>query len=503
MYKLLKNLIEMDDYSVQRFVTGGSKKLPDGYIKADYIESNGTQYIDTGLIGTDLSDSEIELTIKNNTTGLNEYNFNGAYQTGKITQMGTVATSDTTCRCTINFGFTVGAGTDGLDITKFHKLYAKNGLQKANNVQVGTESFGSLNEYPFLLFARTNLVETTAIIDFNKGSSISSFWVKKNGKYVRNLVPAVKKSNGNQLFDYTRTDGIIANKYINQSGALVSANDYYISYPISVVVGETYTWRFNADSSSTTHTAPTVGFYDINNNLIGTAQHAGQIKYFNFTVPSNCVYIRCSVYTVNNAQQQAMLNKGSTPLRYETYIPEQVGMYDLSATSRNLANLYGINKTALSLNFKTGDNMTIVVNGTKASGANVISIANPNIMLPAGTYTVKIKMIDGTISNITGGAIFGINASTYSMRTTPQINKVGDIGTRTFTLTEDTLLSSLDITPSYGDVGSVWDNATFECWLYSGSDDVPYEPYQKRFYTNDGTGEFGYEYNGEKKDPTS
>lgn len=86
-------------------------------------------------------------------------------------------------------------------------------------------------------------------------------------------------------------------------------------------------------------------------------------------------------------------------------------------------------------------------------------------------------MIDGTISNITGGAIFGINASTYAMRTTPQVNKVGDIGKRTFTLTEDTLLTSLDITPSYGDVGSVWDNATFECWLYSGSDDVPYEPY--------------------------
>ena len=128
----------------------------------------------------------------------------------------------------------------------------------------------------------------------------------KNNQIVRNLVPAVKKSNGNQLFDYTRTNGIIADKYINQSGALVSANDYYLSYPISVTPGETYTWRFNADSSSTTHTAPTVGFYDASDNLISTAQHASQIKYFNFTVPSNCAYIRCSVYTVNNAQQQAM-----------------------------------------------------------------------------------------------------------------------------------------------------------------------------------------------------
>ena len=62
----------------------------------------------------------------------------------------------------------------------------------------------------------------------------------------------------------------------------------------------------------------------------------------------------------------------------------------------NIANLYGVDKTALSLNFKTGDNMTIVINGTKASGANVISVAYPNITLPAGTYTVRIKMIGGT-----------------------------------------------------------------------------------------------------------
>lgn len=222
---------------------------------------------------------------------------------------------------------------------------------------------------------------------------------------------------------------------------------------------------------------------------------------------------------------QTMLNAGSTPLPYEPYssevwhdthyimgtdtdtittLPAVIYANDTTATvglkgnmsqvgtptpttpiqpsecgemTDNIANLYGVDKTSLSLNFKTGDNMTIVINGTKASGANVISVAYPNITLPAGTYTVRIKMIGGTISNITGGVIFGINASTYSMRTTPQVSKVGDIGIRTFTLTEDTLLTSLDITPSYGDVGSVWDNATFECWLYSGSDDIPYEPY--------------------------
>ena len=168
--------------------------LPDGYTQVEYLESTGTQYIDTGLIGTDLTDKEIELTIKNNTTGLNKYNFNGAYQVEKSTQMGTVATSNTTCRCSINFGFTDAVGVDSLDITRFHKLYAKDGLQKANNVQIGTKSFGSLNEYSFLLFARTNVGGTITNIEPNAGSSISLFTVKKNGKYIRYLVPCYRNS---------------------------------------------------------------------------------------------------------------------------------------------------------------------------------------------------------------------------------------------------------------------------------------------------------------------
>jgi hypothetical protein len=63
------------------------------------------------------------------------------------------------------------------------------------------------------------------------------------------------------------------------------------------------------------------------------------------------------------------------------------------------------------------------------------------------------------------------------MRTSPQVNTVGQTGIRTFTLNEDTLLASLDIAPSYGDAGAVFSDAEFECWLYSGSDDIPYEPY--------------------------
>ena len=482
-YLIIKSKIR--PYLKNLILNKSSSILPDGYKQVKYIESTGTQYIDTGVPMSDI----VQLNGKFAFTSINDIQgFFGRYSS----QQTTIQSLANNLSNTINFRWLSINSSIPLDTNK-HSFSMSNRRTVLDDVVKNTYNLGKATDNDTLLLMARRTDGSGSGIQNYSYLKLYSFKIYKDSGLVRNLVPAIKKSNGNQLFDYTRTDGIIANKYINQAGVIVSgANDYYISYPISVTQGETYTWRFNADSISTTHTAPTVGFYDNNDNLISVAQHAIQVKYFSFTVPSNCAYIRCSVYTVNNAQEQAMLNKGARPLRYEAYIPDEVGMYDLSATSMNLANLHNINKTSLSLNFKTGDNMTIVVNGTKASGANVIAIANPNIMLPAGTYTIKIKMIDGTISNITGGAIFGINASTYAMRTSPQVNKVGDIGTRTFTLAEDTLLTSLDITPSYGDVGSVWNNATFECWLYSGSDDVPYEPYQKRFYTNDGTGEFLY-----------
>lgn len=211
-----------------------TQQLPEEYTQLDFITTTGTQYIDTGLIGTDLTDKEIELTIKNNTTGLNQFNFNGVYQLGKSTQMGTVATSTTTCRCAINFGFTDSVGVDGLDITKFHKLYVKDGLQKVNNVQIGTTSFGSLNEYHFLLFARTNVAGTTSV-EVNKGSSISLFTVKKNGKYIRYLVPCYRNSD-NKVGMYD----LATNTFYTNSGTgdFIAGNEVTIPNPVRVVTGE-------------------------------------------------------------------------------------------------------------------------------------------------------------------------------------------------------------------------------------------------------------------------
>ena len=164
--------------------------------------------------------------------------------------------------------------------------------------------------------------------------------------------------------------------------------------------------------------------------------------------------------------------QSGTPTPDSPIMPEGTG-----ERTENLANMYGIDTTWLNLTFKTDSNMTVKINGTKQDGANIRDLVHPNIVLPAGKYTIKIKMIGGSITNITGGVMFGINKSAYGMRTAPQVNTVGQVGTRTFTLNSDTLLTSLDITPSYGDTGAVFNDAVFQCWLYSGDGDVPYEPY--------------------------
>jgi hypothetical protein len=97
------------------------------------------------------------------------------------------------------------------------------------------------------------------------------------------------------FFDGTQTDGIKDNKYINLSGQEVSANDYYISYPIPVLSGKKYDWYFG---DSATHQSPTVGIYDDADNLISVAPQ-GSGRNVVFTVPANAHHIRASVYKID------------------------------------------------------------------------------------------------------------------------------------------------------------------------------------------------------------
>ena len=123
-------------------------------------------------------------------------------------------------------------------------------------------------------------------------------------------------------FDKDRTQGIINNAYINQSGEQVASQNYYLSYPLEVLENSVYTWSFVTGTTSY-HSAPTVAFYDENDVLLSVATHSSNVKHFTFTTPLNTKYIRGSVYR-GQSQNTTMFLEGSTELPDTTsmdYIP--------------------------------------------------------------------------------------------------------------------------------------------------------------------------------------
>ena len=151
----------------------------------------------------------------------------------------------------------------------------------------------------------------------------------------------------------------------------------------------------------------------------------------------------------------------------------------LIATTKNLFDSNNIDSTYLGVSYKTIGNGRIKLNGNKQAGKNIYSVTTPNIILPAGTYTLSCKFISGGIENPEDNfnkyIYFGINKSTYDFRA-PGVGHIGDYKTKNFTLTEDTLLTSFDITAGYTSDFAI-DNVVIECQLEKGSTATSYVPY--------------------------
>jgi hypothetical protein len=217
-------------------------QVPSEYQELTFIANSGTQYIDTGLKGSDLADCELEIVMRNDTTILTAFNFNGSYLSGATAQLGLVATSGSECRSSMNFGFADAISTTELNISEFHTIYATNGLQKVDNTVVGTLNFGTLNNGSFLLFARTDPSRTSGI-NICAGMSLKSFTVKRNNQYIRNMIPAKRKSD-NTFGLYDTANGVF---YTNQGtgdftgGTVVESTWTDIPYYIHKTATDTLT----------------------------------------------------------------------------------------------------------------------------------------------------------------------------------------------------------------------------------------------------------------------
>ena len=151
----------------------------------------------------------------------------------------------------------------------------------------------------------------------------------------------------------------------------------------------------------------------------------------------------------------------------------------LIAKTKNLFDSNNIDNQWLGISYKTVANGKILLNGTKTPGFNIYSVTTPNITLPAGTYTLSCRMLAGNIEgyDITFNRwiYFGINGSSGAYRC-GGVGKVGDYETKTFTLTEDTLLKTFDITAGYTSDFNI-DNVMIECQLEKGAIATDYVPY--------------------------
>jgi hypothetical protein len=195
-------------------------------------------------------------------------------------------------------------------------------------------------------------------------------------------------------------------------------------------------------------------------------------------------YSEGAFLTLKNVQIE--IGSSATP-----YMPYFEGIRHAAVTAvesagKNLFDNRGIDTSQIGLTFQTFGEY-VRVNGTKVAGANIVPVTKPNIVLPVGTYTMSVRIISGTIarantSSTDDGIYFGINSSGYAHRTTPHILSVGQVGTRTFTVTEPMTISTFDITCGYSGIGNAYENVVVACQLERAGAVTGFEPYVKETF---------------------
>lgn len=167
------------------------------HIELDYLESTGTQWIDTGFLSSQLYDKSLYIKMKT-TGGTSSYAYNGAYHisgTGLTIQFGLIATSDTLCRSTSNHFDPSYLNVANLQKSEYTELmmtpteYWVNGELKAKHEQTSADKILETNN-KFLIFGRTQYNQANSIAPM----IISEFWIKdKDGKFVQHLIPVLDK----------------------------------------------------------------------------------------------------------------------------------------------------------------------------------------------------------------------------------------------------------------------------------------------------------------------
>lgn len=165
------------------FLIGPTIQIPDAYQPVQYLESTGTQYIDTGI------------------EGKNGLDISAQFMSADILQTRILASSDGTKRLGLLASSTTGAIVNQydtvnkvlsdyvLDTTTIHSLRNKNGILFYDGAQVDTATTATFTTGKNLyLFASNSTTVTTAYV------KIYGAMISDNGALVRYFVPCYRKS---------------------------------------------------------------------------------------------------------------------------------------------------------------------------------------------------------------------------------------------------------------------------------------------------------------------
>lgn len=171
------------------FKTGPYLALPEGYQELDYIESTGTQYIDTGFIPN--QDSKAELTFQHTTqstvvTAGAIFGERGSSAVDRAFCLASEAGATTSTRFDIQFGNSTVAGDPQFDFNKHTIIIAKNGYWDGNLAYKSTDTF--TGAYSCWLFGRQSTANVT------NPCKIFACKLWDNDVLVRNFIPAIRQA---------------------------------------------------------------------------------------------------------------------------------------------------------------------------------------------------------------------------------------------------------------------------------------------------------------------
>lgn len=202
-------------------------RLPNGYTRLEYIESTGTQYIDTGIKGSQTT----SCLIKNNFNELSGTQIFGAYGFPKRFHYGIVdnqvymptVTNGTTTEHTFQAN------------TNVHTYFLSPNLYKYDNQEIaeGNFDFPKMN---FYLFARNN---NDSVANYCKSKLyFAKFY--DNNTLIRNFIPA-RRNSDNELGLYDTVNDVF---YTNQgTGSFIAGNEYKGHNVAKVVYNGTVVWK--------------------------------------------------------------------------------------------------------------------------------------------------------------------------------------------------------------------------------------------------------------------